>query len=160
MKKKIIISILAIFLIAGCLAAVYAENAHIGSFSFDVPNGFKVSESSNSKVVLNSSSKDIIVTTDFVEQSSISDYLQSKGFTYTTTIVGNSTVTSASNSSAPGFYSYVGYSFNKGTETATAFVINKNGVDIAVIVINHSPSSSGMMMDRDASIIMNKIMLG
>ena len=160
MKNKFIISILAVFIIAGCLAAVYAETAQINSFDFDVPNGFKVSDSSSSKVVLNSTSKDIIVTTDIVDQSSITSYMQAKGFTYTTSIVGNSTVTSASDSSAPGTYSYVGYTYKKGTQEATAFVINKDGVDIAVIVINRSPTSSGMIMDTDASSIMSDIMLG
>ena len=92
MKNKTIISILAIFIIVGCLAAVYAEEAHVGSFDFNVPSGFKITESDTNNVVLEGNNKEITVTIDKVDQGSITKYLQSKGFKYDSTLSGNSTV--------------------------------------------------------------------
>ena len=158
MKNKIIISILAIFVIGGCMAAVYAEEAHLGSLEFDVPSGFTISESSSSNVILNSSTKDIIVTTEHTDQASVTKFLQAKGFTYTTSMSGNSTVYDK-DGSTEGSYSYVAYSFAKGSEKATAYILNKNGVDFSVIIIDSSPTGSSLMMDTDVSSILKDIMI-
>ena len=159
MKNKIIISILTIFVIGACLAAVYAEEAHVGSLNFDVPSGFTISESTGSNVILNSSSKDIIITTEYADQAAVTKYLGAKGFKYTTSMSGNSTVTGRDGSSG-GSYSFVGYSFAKGSEKATAYILNKDGIDFSVIVIDRSSTGSSLIMDTDVSSILKDIMLG
>ncbi len=158
MKNKIIISILAIFIVGCGLATVYAEDAHVGSFDFDVPAGFTIKESNSSNVVLEGNNKEIIVTTDCTDQASITKYMSDKGFRYTTSGSGNVT-TYDKDGSQDSSYSYVSYTFSKGSESANAFVVNKNGVDFTVIIIDHSGSSSNsFMMDSDVSTIINDIM--
>ena len=160
MKNKIIISILAIFIIGGCLAAVYAESAQIGSFNFDVPSGYSISDSSNSKVVLDGpNNKEIIVTTDLVDKASITKYMEGEGFKFTTTSSGEATVYD-SDGSTKGSYSYDAYSYSKGAESATAYVLNKNGVDFTVIYIDPSGNSGGFVMDLDVSESVQDIMFG
>lgn len=160
MKNKTIISILAIFIVVGCLATVYAESAQIGSFNFDVPSGFKITESNNNDVVLDGNNKEITVTTDKVDQASITKYLESKGFKYDSTFSGNSTTYNYGGSTpTSSSYSYVAITFSKGSETATAYLLNKDGVDFAVIVINHF-GSDGFSIDDDASSIIDDIMFG
>lgn len=158
MKNKIIILILAIFIVGCGLATVYAEDAHIGSFDFDVPDGYTIKESTSSKVVLEGNNKEIIVTTECTDQPSIVKFLDDKGFQYTTSGSGNVTTYDRDGSQENG-YSYKSFSFIKGSESATAFVVNKNGVDFTVIVIDHSGSNSNsFVMDMDASKIINDIM--
>ena len=159
MKNKIIISTLAIFIMACCLAAVYAEEAHLGSFNFNVPDGLKITDSSSSNVFLEGNGKEIIVTTEYTDLGSITKYLKDKGFQYGASFSGESSTVSA-NGSSKGSYSYDTYSFSKGSESANGYVLNKNGVNFAVIVIDHSGSSStpGFVMDVDVSRIINDIM--
>lgn len=160
MKNKTIISILAIFIIVGCLAAVYAEEAHVGSFDFNVPSGFKITESDTNNVVLEGNNKEITVTIDKVDQGSITKYLQSKGFKYDSTLSGNSTVYNYGGSApTENSYSYVAISFSKGSETAIAYMLNKDGVNFAVILIDHSGGDT-FGIDNDASLIINDIMFG
>ena len=158
MKNKIIISILAIFIIGCGLATVYAEDAHIGSFDFDVPDGFTIKESNSSQVVLQGNNKEIIVTTECTDQPSITKYMDDKGFKYTTSGSGNVTTYDRDGSQQNG-YSYTSYSFTKGSESANAFVVNKKGVTFTVIVIDHSGSNSNsFIMDSDVSSIIRDIM--
>lgn len=158
MKNKIIILILVIFIVGCGLATVYAEDAHIGSFDFDVPAGFTIKESNSSNIVLEGNNKEIIVTTDCSDQPSITKYLEGKGFKFTTSGSGNTT-TYDKDGSVDNAYSYLSYTFSKGSENANAFLLEKNSVKFTVIVIDHSGSSSdSFVMDMDASTIINDIM--
>jgi hypothetical protein len=92
MKNKTILALLAIFLIAGSVAAVCAADATLGNLKFEVPNDYKVTDSNATSTLLKDDKKEILITTDIIGEDAVNSYLSAKGFKFNESSSGNTTV--------------------------------------------------------------------
>ena len=162
MKYKRIFALLAIFILAASVAAVFAEDAHLGSVTFEVPNGYKISEQNDTAIVLANGNKQIIVSTDIIGQSAIESYLSGQGYQYNTTLSGNTTITGGSQN---GTFEFNCHQFAKDKGLAVGCMVNKDGQEISVIGIDNDYQKTGSFFSssqiaRDSESILTDIMLG
>lgn len=146
MKNKTILTLFAIFLIAGSVAAVCAADASLGNLKFAVPDDYKVTDSNATSVHLTNDKKEILITTDIVGNDSVNSYLSSKGFKCNDTQTGN---TSVKGTELNGQFSFISNTYSKDKGYATAYFLNKDNKNITVIGIDNDFDSKDAFATND-----------
>ena len=146
MKNKTILTLFAIFLIAGSVAVVCAADASLGNLKFTVPDDYKVTDSNATNVHLTNDKKEILITTDIVGNDSVNSYLSSKGFKCNDTETGNTTVTGTE---LNGFFTFNSNTYSKDKGYATAYFLNRDNKNITVIGIDNDFNSKDAFGTND-----------
>ena len=133
MNKKLLLALLAIFLIAGSMVAVFGEDATLGDLKFEVPDDYKISETNDTTVVLKDGDKTIIISTEIIGDDAIDAFLAAKGYKLNETLSGNSTHTGTG---LNGQYSYDESTFIKDKGFSVAYLLIKDNKPISVIGID------------------------
>ena len=135
MRSKYLIALLAIFIVAGSIAAIYAADASIGNSKFEVPNGYKVTNVNETGVLLTNGDKEILVATDIVGNDSINSFFSSKGFKFHETLKGTEKV---KGNDLNGEYSYTANTYTKDKGYGIAYMLVKDNKNITVIGIDNN----------------------
>ena len=133
MNKKLLLALLAIFLIAGSMVAVFAEDATLGDLKFEIPDDYKVSQTNDTAVVLKDDHKTIIVSTEITGDDAINSFLTAKGYKLNETLSGN---VSHTGTDLNGQYNYDSSTFSKDKGFSVAYLLNKDNKPISIIGID------------------------
>ncbi|WP_407416233.1 hypothetical protein [Methanobrevibacter sp.] len=160
MNNKTLLALIAIFVIAGSVTAVFAENVQINTFNFETPKDFKVNSTNDTCIVLHNDHKDILISSDIIGANAINSYLTAKGFKYNETINGTKTVTG---SDLSGSYNYTANTFTKDKGFAIAYLLSNKNKNMSVIAIDNDFDANDSFASSDledaAMSIVDKIML-
>ena len=146
MNNKTFLALIAIFVIAGSVTAVFAENVQINTFNFETPDDFKVKSTNDTCIVLHDGHKDIIISSDIIGANAINSYLSSQGFKYNETVNGTKTVTGTG---LTGSYNYTANSFTKDKGFAIAYLLTNKNKNMSVIAIDNDFDSDDHFASSD-----------
>lgn len=148
LKNKSMFAILAVFLLAMSVAAIYAETATVGSLSFEVPDDLTVASTTDSELTLKNSDGDEIVIDDTLDsKNAASDYLGSHGYSYDSSFTVDRTSYGADGS--PGTsYSYTIDQYS-GNGYAFLYSFDVDGEEHTIIAYTDSldDASASMMIE-------------
>lgn len=140
MNNKTFLALIAIFVIAGSMAAVFAADATLGDLKFEVPDGYKIANSNDTAVELTNDQKTIIVTTNVTGNDAVNAFLTAKGFKFNETTKGNQTVTG---NQLSGKFTYDENTYSKDKGFATAYLLQKDNKPITIIGIDNDFDADG-----------------
>ncbi|MBQ2654533.1 MAG: hypothetical protein IJF83_13350 [Methanobrevibacter sp.] len=142
-KNKSIFALFVIFILAMSVATIYAENASVGSLSFEVPSDLKIVDKNDTGITFNNDDGDKIIIDENINTGDVANaYLQSEGYSFDTSFNVNRTTYSPSGSTTAAFsYQLLQYSGNNGY--ALVYVFNKDGADHTIIAFTDSIDAAG-----------------